>query len=240
IIGRRNLFLYLLCHKKILGLRAEYPLRVVEIDPETDQLFIFEGLDSEEPKEIKPIENNVILDQKRYYVKYARMNHSVPTFGFAFTEKPRYGKFHPEKAKALGIPEGPLWGTMQEGKSITFEGKKINPQKEGIVDPKRPGRKVTYSADTAPCQSLIDLGEDSDLLVHEATYGEDHAETAHEKLHSTASDAARDAQKMSAKKLLLTHISSRYQEDADHLLQEARKIFPNTDLAKDLMKIKIK
>ena len=240
IFGRRNLFLYLLCHKKILGLKANYPIRIIEIDEENDQLIIFEGLDSEEPKEIRPIENNIILDKKRYFLKYALMNHSVPTFGFAFTEKPRYGKFHPKKAKKLGIPEGPLWGTMQTGKKIEFHGKEIDPEEEGIVGPKRPGRKITYSADTAPCQSLIDLGKGSDLLIHEATYGMDHAEVAHEKLHSTSSDAARDANKMNAKKLLLTHISSRYQENADHLLEEAREIFPNTYLAKDLMRLKVK
>ncbi|MFO8020020.1 MAG: ribonuclease Z [Promethearchaeia archaeon] len=240
IFGRRNLFSYLVCHKKILGLRAPYPLKVVEIDPENDQLIIFEGLETEEPKEIRSIQDNIILDKKRYVVKYALMNHSVPTFGFSFIEQSRYGKFYPEKARELGIPEGPLWGIMQEGKPITFKGKEIDPEEEGIVGPKRPGRKITYSADTAPCQPLIDLGKDSDLLVHEATYGKEHAEVAHEKLHSTSSDAARDAKKMNAKKLLLTHISSRYQKNADHLLQEAREIFSSTYLAKDLMKIKIK
>ena len=103
----------------------------------------------------------------------------------------------------------------------------IDPVKEGIVGPQRPGRKVTYSADTAPCETLIELGKDSDIIIHEATFSEQLAETAEEKKHSTSVDAANDALKMNAKQLVLTHISSRYQEDALKLLEEAKEILEN-------------
>jgi len=86
---------------------------------------------------------------------------------------------------------------------------------------------------------LIELGRDSDVLIHEATFSKELSDLALEKKHSTSIDAANDAKKMNAKKLILTHISSRYQEDANQLLQEAKLIFPNTILAKDLMRISL-
>ncbi len=133
-----------------------------------------------------------------------------------------------------------LWKKLQTGESIEFEGKSIDPEKMGIIGPKRPGRKITYSGDTAPCDSLIKLGMNSDLIIHEATFAKALADLAKDKKHSTSIDAANDAIKMNAKQLLLTHISSRYQEDAEELLTEAQEIFPNTIIAKDLLRITLK
>jgi ribonuclease Z len=123
---------------------------------------------------------------------------------------------------------------------IEFQGKKIDPLKEGIVGPKRPGRKITYSGDTALSENLIELGKNSDILIHEATFSKNLADVAIEKKHSTSVDAANSAVKMNAKQLILTHISSRYQEDAVELLNEAKEIFPNSLLAKDLLRIELK
>jgi len=237
IIGPRNLFLYLYLHRKILGLKTNYPLTIIEIDHLNNRLIEFEGLESEIPKSEVKLEHNIIFENNRYLIKYTLVEHSVITFGYSFIEKLRNGKFNPERAREIGIPESRLWKQLQEGKIIEFEGKKINPLKEGIVGPKRQGRKVTYSGDTVPCESLIELGKNSDVLIHEATFSKDLADIALEKKHSTSEDAANVAKKMDAKQLILTHISSRYQEDAIKLLEDAKKIFPNTIIAKDLMKI---
>jgi ribonuclease Z len=239
IFGPRNLFLYLFVHRKVLGLKANYPLRIVEIDNDNKKLIIFEALDSDIPSEEKLLEDNVIFESDKYTLKYTEVDHSVLTFAYSFVEKPRYGKFKPERANELGIPESRLWKKLQEGEIIEFEGKKIDPLKEGIVGPKRPGRKVTYSGDTVPCESLIELGKNSDVLIHEATFSKELSDIALEKKHSTSIDAAIDAKKMGAKQLILTHISSRYQEDAVKLLDEAKEIFPNTLLAIDLMRISL-
>jgi ribonuclease Z len=240
IFGPRNLYLYLFMHQAILGLKAAYPLNVYEIDNESAVMYEYEGLKAKSPKKEIIIEDNIIFEKKRYKIVYAEMNHSVSSFGYAFIEKPRYGKFHPEKARALGIPESRLWKLLQEGQTIEYEGKPIDPIKEGIVDPKRPGRKVTYSGDTMPCDALIELGKDSDILVHESTFASKLRDIAREKKHSTSVDAAQDAKRMKAKKLILTHISTRYQEETDQLLKDAQEIFPNTLLAEDLMRVKIK
>jgi len=239
IFGPRNLFLYLFVHRKVLGLKANYPLRIVEIDNDNKKLIVFETLDSDIPSEEKLLEDNVIFESDKYTLKYTEVDHSVLTFAYSFVEKPRYGKFKPERANELGIPESRLWKKLQEGEIIEFEGKKIDPLKEGIVGPKRPGRKVTYSGDTVPCESLIELGKNSDVLIHEATFSKELSDIALEKKHSTSIDAAIDAKKMGAKQLILTHISSRYQEDAVKLLDDAKEIFPNTLLAIDLMRISL-
>ncbi len=239
IYGPVNLFLYLFIHRKILGLKPNYPITVIEIDDEQKQLTIYESLDSELPNKKMNISENTIFDGQKYTLKYALVDHSVLTFAYSFIEKPRSGKFNPEKAKELGIPESSLWKKLQEGESIDFKGKLINPIKENIVAPKRPGRKITYSGDTMPCESLIELGKNSDVLIHEATFSQELSDIALEKKHSTSVDAANDAKKMGAKQLILTHISSRYQEDAVKLLVEAKEIFPNTILAIDLMRISL-
>jgi len=239
IFGPRNLFFYLYFHRKTLGLHAKYPITIVEIDSNHQELIYFEGLDSELPIKKEKISDAVVLETQWYVMKHAIVEHSVLTYAYAFEEKPRLGKFNPERATELGVPQGRIWKKLHEGNEIEYEGKLINPVKEGIVGPKRPGRKITYSGDTMPCQSLIELGKDSDLLIHEATYARKLADVAFEKKHSTSIDAANSAKKMNAKQLLLTHISSRYQDDAQLLLAEAKVIFPNTILARDLLRITI-
>jgi len=239
IFGPRNLFLYLFVHRKVLGLKANYPIRIVEIDNDNNKLIIFETLDCEIPSEEKFLEDNVIFENDKYTLRYTKVDHSVLTFAYSFVEKPRYGKFEPKRAIELGIPESKLWKKLQEGEIIEFEGKKFDPLKEGIVGPKQPGRKVTYSGDTVPCENLIELGKNSDVLIHESTFSKELSDIALEKKHSTSIDAAIDAKKMGAKQLILTHISSRYQEDAVKLLEDAQEIFPNTLLAIDLMRISL-
>jgi len=240
IFGPRNLFLYLYVHRKILGLKADYPINIIEIDHINNRLIEYEGLDSDLPVKETPIKDNIIFECKKYLLKYTLVEHSVATYGFSFIEKPRYGKFFPERAKELGIPESRIWKRLQHGEVINYNGREIDPLKECIIGPKRVGRKITYSGDTAPCDSLIDLGMDSDILIHEATFSKELDKNAKEKKHSTSIDAANIAKKMNAKQLILTHISSRYQEDAIKLLEDAKNIFPNTILAEDLLRIILK
>jgi ribonuclease Z len=240
IFGPKNFYPYFFMQRLTLGLKADYPFSVYEIDDENDELIEYKGLESLNPYKKSKIQDNIIFEKKNYTVKYARVKHSIPTFAYSFQEKPRYGKFHPERALELGIPESHLWRTLQTGKTITYKGKTIDPLEEGIVDPKRPGRKVTFSGDTAPCESLIELGKDSNILIHEATFSEELADVAADRKHSTTVDAANDAKEMNAKKLYLSHISSRYEKNPEMLLSEAKKIFPNTFLAEDLLREKIK
>ena len=178
-----------------------------------------------------------ICEEDEYTVFAVEVDHVIPSFAFALIEKPRPGKFYPEKAKKLGIPEGPLWSRLQRGYSVTLpNGRTIKPSE--VVGPPRPGRKIVYSGDTRPCMNLVRLAENADLLIHDATLDDELAEKAYEDGHSTPSQAAEIAKKARVDKLVLTHISARY-KSAEKLLEQAKKVFPNVFVAEDFMKIEI-
>jgi ribonuclease Z len=177
--------------------------------------------------------DSVVCDEREYYVEAVRTAHVVPSFGYTLVEKPRAGRFNPERAKALGVPEGSLWSKLQHGKSVkSVNGKIVKPGQ--VVGPVRPGLKIAYSGDTRSTRSLVKLAKGADLLVHEATLMDELADRAKRDGHSTPSQAALIAKKAGVKRLILTHVSARYRDVAP-MLKEARKIFKATDVAEDFM-----
>jgi len=180
-------------------------------------------------------EAGLVCEEKEYTVRAVWADHAIPSLAYAFIEKPRPGRFHPEKALSLGIPEGPLWSKLQRGLAITLpNGRTIHP--EEVVGPPRPGRKIVYTGDTRASRDVINLAEGADLLVHEATFDDEMLERSQEDGHSTPSQAAEVAKEAGVKRLILTHISARY-ETPKPLLEQARKIFPQVEAAEDFMKI---
>ncbi len=187
--------------------------------------------------EIRFIEANegVVCKEKNYMIKAIEVNHSIPTLAYCYEENPKR-KFLVEKAKAMGLKPGPWYKKLQMGEEVLYEGKLIKPDDVTKIVK---GKKIVYSGDTTYCEKLIDFAKDADLLIHEATYASNMQKKAREVMHSTCIDAAKIAKKANAKKLILTHISARY-KDASKLLEEAKKIFKNTEIAKDFMKIVLK
>jgi len=190
------------------------------------------------PVEVHEIyEAGVVCEENEYVVQTEWANHVIPSLAYAFAEKPRPGRFFPEKAKALGVSEGPMWSKLQHGHKIRLpNGKVVKP--EEVTGMPRPGRKIVYTGDTRPFKGFVKFAAGADLLIHDATLDDDLAERAEEDGHSTPSQAAKNAKKAKAKQLILTHISARY-EDTSKLLGEARKFFKNTQVAEDFMKIEI-
>jgi ribonuclease Z len=177
--------------------------------------------------------DGVVCDEKEYYVEAVRTAHVIPSFAYSLVEKPRSGRFSPDRAKALGVPEGPLWSELQHGKNVKNNaGKIVKPGQ--VVGPVRPGLKIVYSGDTRSTRSLVKLAKGADLLVHEATLMDELADRARRDGHSTPSQAASIAKKAGVKRLILTHVSARYRDVAP-MLKEARKIFPATEIAEDFM-----
>ncbi len=184
------------------------------------------------PIEIREIRAGDRLTRADYDIVVFETEHRADTVGFALAEHLRLGRFHPERALELGIPEGPLWGRLHRGETITLDdGRVVRP--EDLVGEPRHGRTVVYSGDTRPHLPLIEAARGADLLVHEATFGGDELERARETGHSTAAEAARVAAEAGVRRLVLTHISPRYGRDAAELLAEARAIFPETIIARD-------
>ena len=182
-------------------------------------------------------ENGTVCEEKEYVVRAVTAQHVIPSFAYALIEKPRPGKFNPEEARKLGVPEGPLWSKLQHGEAVKLpDGRVVKP--EQVVGKPRRGRKIVYSGDTRPFNGLVKLAENADLLVHDATLDDSLADRANEEGHSTPSQAAETALKAKARQLVLSHISARYR-DPQILLEQARKIFPNTIVAEDFMRIEI-
>ncbi|MBI5069966.1 MAG: ribonuclease Z [Deltaproteobacteria bacterium] len=163
--------------------------------------------------------------------------HRTPSLGWMLAEDPRPGRFHPEKARDLGVPEGPLWGELQHGRPVTVEGRVIAP--EGVVEPIRPGRKVVVTGDTRPCAATVAAAAGADLLVHDSTFGDEEQARAEETAHSTAREAGRMAREAGVARLVLTHLSTRYDTDPGPLARQAREEFPASDVAYDGLTIEV-
>ncbi|HWG34796.1 MAG TPA: ribonuclease Z [Gemmatimonadaceae bacterium] len=158
--------------------------------------------------------------------------------GLAIVESPRLGRFNPDLARSMGIPEGPLWGQIHKGHEITLaDGTVVHPSE--LVGPTRAGRKVVFTGDARPSDTTIEIATGADLLIHEATFADEEAALAIETGHSTAREAATVAEKAAVKRLVLTHISSRYSRDVQQLAAEARSVFPSAVVARDGMEVVI-
>jgi ribonuclease Z len=131
-----------------------------------------------------------------------------------------------------------LWGKLQRGEEIELpDGRRLT--SDVCVTPKRPGRKVVITGDTRPCASVVDAAAGADLLVHEATFGEEEKERAKETNHSTARDAAQVALAAKARKLVMNHLSARYSITPEDLVKEAKEIFPAVVVARDGMTVEV-
>jgi len=195
----------------------------------------------ERPKfkvEIVELKAGEVLKRDGYDLHVVPADHRTDSVGYALVEHLRLGRFDPDHARTLGIPEGPLWGKIHKGESIVLpDGRTVAP--EELVGKSRPGRRLVYSGDTRPCPTIIEASKGADLLVHEATFGDDEAARARETGHSTAREAAGVAREAGALRLALTHLSARYSREAPELLAEAQEVFPETVIARDGMKIEV-
>ncbi|MFH1765949.1 MAG: ribonuclease Z [Gemmatimonadota bacterium] len=163
--------------------------------------------------------------------------HGTSAVGYALKEHPRLGRFDVDRARALGVPEGRLFGRLHRGEAVEVGGRIILP--EEVVGIPRPGRLVVYTGDTRPTPAAVEAAEGADVLIHEATFLEEEAERAHETFHSTAKGAALVAREARVERLLLTHVSARYSEDSRPLAEEAREVFPATTVAQDGMSLEL-
>jgi ribonuclease Z len=190
------------------------------------------------PVEILEVKPGDRLSRDGYDIAVFETEHRADTVGYALAEHPRLGRFNPARARELGIPEGPLWGELHRGRVVTLpDGRTVDPA--DLVGAPRRGRVLVYTGDTRPHRPVIEAARDADVLVHEATFGGDEQERAKETGHSTAAEAARVAAEAGAHRLVLTHISSRYNRDTSELLAEARAVFPETVIARDGMTVEV-
>ncbi len=190
------------------------------------------------PVEVVGLSDGDEVNFGRFKIVAFKTEHTTPSLGYAFIERDRPGKFDRAKAEALGIPPGPLYAKLVRGESIEINGRVITP--DMVVGPPRPGRKIVYTGDTRPCERVVEIAKDADVLIHDASFTSDLQEWAEQTKHSTAREAAEIAKKAGVRQLILTHISARYSKDASPLLEEAKGIFENVMVAEDFMTIEVK
>ncbi len=205
VYGPRGLRELLSTLRRVFG-RLDYPLETVELEP------------------------GDVLEREGYRLETFAVNHGVAAVGYALVEGSRPGRFDVETAEALGVPDGPARGVLQQGTPVTLpDGTTISP--EQVLGPPRAGRKLVLTGDTGAAPTVVEAAAGADVLVHEATFLADERERAHETLHSTAGEAALVAREAGVRLLALTHLSTRY--FGHEVVEEARTIFPETVVPRD-------
>jgi ribonuclease Z len=177
------------------------------------------------PVQVVEIPDGHALRHGPYEIRAVKTDHGLDSRAYVFQEDSRAGAFDVDRAVALGVTPGPDFGRLQAGEPVGLSGGVIV-RPEQVLGPPRPGRRIVISGDTRPCDATVTAAQDADLLVHEATFSDAEQERALETRHSTSREAGRIAQRARARRLVLTHLSSRFEQDTDGLLDEARAEYP--------------
>ena len=177
--------------------------------------------------------DSIIFEDNTFLVEAKKLEHGIDSYGYRVVEKDRPGELLVDKLKELGVKPGPIYKDIKAGKDVILEdGTTI--VSENFVGQKKKGKVVTILGDTRYCEAAIDLAQDSDLLIHEATFAKGEEELAKEYYHSTTSQAATVAKKANVNRLLVTHISSRYDlKETETLISQLKATFLNSDIASD-------
>jgi ribonuclease Z len=212
ILGPPGISRFVHQNRELLGFYLNYPIHIVEWQ---------DGAAAE-----------AYADQT-VRIGWAPLEHSRFCLGFRLEEGERRGKFHPERARHLEIPEGPLWGKLQRGETVRLaSGQPIRPDQ--VSGPARRGRRVAYAVDTRPCQALHDLCEDVDIAFMDGMFLPEDSRHAEDKSHLTVVEAAEVARRAGVRRAVLVHISPRYGEaDLPLLEQAARQQFALMEMGRD-------
>jgi ribonuclease Z len=213
LYGPEGISSYLASLRRTLGFAANFPVRVTELKPGQE------------------------VARNGYNIKTTKATHDISCLAYAIVETDRPGRFHPEKAKRLGVPEGPLWKQLQMGKEVNVDGRAVTPHQ--VIEEPRPGLKIVYAIDTRPSDEVKALAKGADLLMHDGGFAEDRRDKAKEYFHSTAREAASVAKAARVRKLALVHISAVTRDDSI-LLKQARSVFKATLVPKDLLVLSLK
>jgi ribonuclease Z len=211
--------------------------------PKKTDVYSYNLFDSEQEHNInnerytfasfKKVRKGTLHKGNGYTISAFPVKHCRGSYGLVFQEDDMR-KFHEKKAHSLGL-KGRMFREIQENGEITVGGKKVELDEVTWL---RPGRKIVYTGDSAPCESTIEAAKGADLLIHEGTFDSSMEAEARERNHSTVADAAWVARDAGVKRLVITHLSPRYSDTAP-LKKEARVIFNNTEIAYDGLNINV-
>ena len=212
IIGPPRIAEYIETSRRVLDMYINYEIVIREI---TEPGIVYEG--------------------EGFRVRAFLLRHTKPCYGYTLEEDHRPGEFYPDKAEALGVKRGPLWAALQAGQCVKAQnGTEVHPGQ--VLGETRTGRKFSFVTDTLPFPDIADEVSGSDLFICEGMFEKALEESAREKKHMTAEQAARLALAAKVKKLGLIHYSPRYTEyELKQVIKEAEAIFPAAVLTRDRM-----
>lgn len=205
---------------------VEWNLKFADIQPNYEIIF----------HEIKDdIDVDRVMDGEEFYVEARPLKHTKFCVGYRFQEKDKPGKVDAEKAEKMGISKDEQYKELKAGNDVTLEDGSVVKSSD-IVGHPRPGDSFAYVTDTEYTPNAVKLAMNTNILYHEATFGNDLDDKASETGHSSTSDAARVATEAQTKLLVIGHFSARY-TNAHDLLKEAREGFYPAWLANELRPI---
>ncbi|MBY8913566.1 ribonuclease Z [Bacillus sp. YC2] len=190
------------------------------------------------PLAVYEIEEGTVFEDDQFIVTAKPVIHGVEAFGYRVQEKDLPGALKADKLKEMNIPPGPVYQDIKKGETVTLDDGRVINGKDFLEPPKK-GRIVAFSGDTRVSEHVTELARNADVLIHEATFAKEDAKLAHDYYHSTTEQAAQTAKEAGTKKLILTHISARYQGEAplERLQNEAKAVFENSTVASDFMEV---
>ena len=175
---------------------------------------------------------DVLYEDNNITVQHFPLKHSIPTYGFIFREKPKERKLKKSFVTQYSPSIEQIHKIKNGADFVTSDGV-VLPNRDITYDPPL-SRSYAFCSDTMYYEEVIPYIKGVSLLYHEATFDNSQQELAKEKLHSTAADAAVIALKAGAGRLLLGHYSARLKEnEREHLLEEAKEIFPDSVLSEE-------
>jgi ribonuclease Z len=200
---------------------------------ELTDAFLFSG---KLKMEIKEIEKGKFIDEKDFYIEAEKMTHGCPTLAYNFVKKGKL-RIDKSKLKKYKIAEGVHLQKLKLGKDIIYNGKNY---KAKDLTYTAEGNKISFVLDTLFNEKITTFVKESDLLIIESSFADEEKEKAKEHLHLTSKQAGEIAKKAKVKKLIITHISQRYENKLDKILNQSKKVFRNSFLARDLEGFEIK
>lgn len=224
----------LLCSRSMAGITA--PLSIYGppgIREFIDVALRISGSWTGYPLEIQEISAGNVCELAQFTVRAAELCHPVTCFGYRIEQHSQPGTLNAAALRAAGVPPGPLYQRLKRGETVMLaDGRTIDGRQ--YRGPDRAGKTLVIFGDSAPAPEAAELASNADLMVHEATLESSMAEKANERGHSTSVQTAQLARSAGVKRLIITHISSRYDKaGSSHVLAECRAIFSASELAHD-------
>ncbi|WLI77834.1 ribonuclease Z [Kosakonia sp. H02] len=230
----------LLCSRSMAG--NMHPLQIYGpkgIGEFVETALRLSGSWTDYPLTIQEVTPGLVVNDGLRKVTAFPLAHPVECYGYRIEEHDKPGALNAAALAADGVPAGPLFQTLKAGGTVTLDdGRIINGA--DYLSPAEPGKKLAIFGDTSPCPASLELARNVDLMVHEATLETAMEEKANSRGHSSARQAAQLAVDAGAGRLVITHISSRYDERGSlALLAECRALFSQTALATDFDVVRV-